>query len=147
MSIEANINEAIKFHQAGQLDKALTLYKNISQTSPNNQVVMALLSNIAQNYFQLAQILVQMGRVNGAIDSLKQVVAVINEIPDAHFMLGQLYIRSGNNQKAIEHLRLYLHMVPADTAGAVMLLAHIGDEDIPEKPPEVYLQQYYANFC
>lgn len=147
MSTVEDLVEAISLHQKGCLDKALVLYKNIISTEPKNQVVVALMSTIAQSHYQLAQLLMQMGRIEDSIESLNNVLSVRNDIPDAHFQLGQLYIRIAEKKKASEHLRNYLRLVPDDKAGAKMLLAHLGEEKIPENAPQVYLQQFYENYA
>lgn len=147
MSLEEMIEKAINYHQVDRLDKAVELYKSILQKVPNHQLVLHLLTNIAQGHYQLAQALMQMGRIKKAIKSLKHVNSIKTDIPDVHLMLGQLLIKSGENKQAAEQLRHYIRLVPDDKAGAIMLLAHIGEEKIPDKPSENYIQNFYGNYA
>jgi len=147
MHAERPIDKAIQYHLNGELEKALEIYNEIVQRMPNNQVVLELLSNMSQGYFQLAQSLIKMGRIKAAVKTLNKVLLITPGMANIHFMLGQLLIRIKDNKQAAEHLNIYLEMVPEDLAGANMLLAHLGEIKAPEKPSELFIKSFYDNYA
>jgi predicted TPR repeat methyltransferase len=147
MSFEDTINNAIAFQQNDQMDKALELYRSAEKKSPNNPIVLSLLSNIAQCHVNLANTLMRMGIFSQAIQSLQHALSIVPNIPDVHLELGKLFIRTDNVQQATAHFRHYLRLVPEDKAGAIMLLAYLGQEKIPSAHPKGFVKNYYDNFA
>ena len=147
MSFEDTINNAIVFQQNDQMDKALDLYRSAQKQSPNNPIVLSLLSNITQCHVNLANTLTRMGIISQAIKSLQHALSIVPNIPDVHLELGKLFIRTDDVQQATAHFRHYLRLVPEDKAGAIMLLAHLGQEQIPSAHPKGFVQNYYDNFA
>ena len=147
MSLEDTINNAIVFQQNDQMDKALDLYRYAQKQSPNNPIVLSLLSNIAQCHVNLANTLTRMGIISQAIQSLQHALSIVPNMPDVHIALGKLFIRTDDVQQATAHFRHYLRLVPEDKAGAIMLLAHLGQEKIPSTHPEGFVKNYYDNFA
>jgi len=147
MPTNQTIDDAIEYHQNGQLDKAIVIYRALLQEKQDNQLIPSLLSNIAQCYFQFAQILMQMGRNVDAIKTFENILTIRTDVPDVHFLLGKLFVASGNKPRAAECLRNYLNLDPDDKAGAIMFLAHIGEEEIPDKPALPYLKNFYDSYA
>ena len=148
MSAEnATIDQAIACHATGQLNEALKLYVQALQINPRNQVAADLISAILRTHFELALMLMKVGRNKEAILSFQRVLAIQPDESVVHAYLSRLFISCHDLQQATIHLHHYLRLVPEDPIGARMLLAYTGAEAIPERPAPSYIQRFYDNYA
>lgn len=124
MGYDLIFQQAINFHQNGELDKAEYIYRQILQTAPNKPEVLNLLGLIAQEknihneavnlfskairqaphnsimQFNLAFSLEAMGKKVEAIDAYRKTIQLDSKIKEAYNNIGKIYLSMNNNDIA-----------------------------------------------
>ena len=102
MTIPEAIATAVKYHQAGQLDRAEPIYREVLQADPNQADALHLLGLIAQ----------QNGQIETAIDYISRAIASNPNLPQAHFNLGNVLRRQGKAEEAAANYRRAVEIKP-----------------------------------
>ncbi len=100
--ITVAVNTAVQLHNAGRLDEAETLYKQILQVVPSHPIVLHYLGVIAY----------QSGRNEAAVDFIKQALVIQPDNPEAHQNLGSALKAQGKLEEAIQSYRKALDINP-----------------------------------
>lgn len=95
LSLEDAIQLGVTQHQAGHLDKAEQIYRQILKMDPNNADVNHLLGLIAY----------QVGQFEPSIELIKKAIAINPNQPDYHSNLGNALQKSGKLEDAITSYR------------------------------------------
>ena len=104
--MQAQFSQASQFHQAGQLDKAEPIYRELLAASPNHPVLLA----------RLAILLQQKGQPYEAIEMMAQAIELA---PDEHELVKQgiaIATQASRNDLAEEWLQLAIQKEPNDVA-------------------------------
>ncbi|WP_421654771.1 tetratricopeptide repeat protein [Leptothermofonsia sp. ETS-13] len=96
------LTTAMQHHQAGQLQEAEHLYRQVLQQQPNHPNALYLLGLIAH----------QMGNLDGAIALYQQAIASQPNFAEAHNNLGAAFQQQGNLAAAIAHYQATLRIKP-----------------------------------
>ena len=115
MSYETIFQQALKFHQNGQLDEAEKLYRQVLQIAPNNPQILNLLGIIAQSknlheqavsyfeqsllndsnnfevYFNLGWSLFELKKYAEAANAYHRVITLKPQTFQAYNALGKIY--------------------------------------------------------
>jgi len=84
------LNQAIKYHKAGEHQKAEYFYHFINKYNPRNADVLHLSSLVLYHY----------GWVDSAIYWLKRAIVLNNKRPQYYYNLGLLYLDKGDHGEA-----------------------------------------------
>jgi predicted O-linked N-acetylglucosamine transferase (SPINDLY family) len=106
MTIQQAIDAAIRHHQAGQLQQAEAIYRQILAVQPNHSDALHLLGVVAH----------QVGRNDVAIDLINKALAVSPQNSDALSNLGEAYKGLGKYDDAINCYRRSIAMRPNSAA-------------------------------
>jgi len=94
---------AVQHHQAGRLQAAEQLYRQILQVEPDHAGVLHLLGVVNA----------QLGKHQAGADYIRRAIALAPNWPDAHYNLGvALANRPGNMPEALQHLETALKLRP-----------------------------------
>ncbi len=96
------LTTAMQHHQAGQLQEAERLYRQVLQQQPNQPNASYLLGLIAH----------QVGNLDGAIALYQQAIASQPNFAEAHNNLGAAFQQQGNLAAAIAHYQATLRIKP-----------------------------------
>jgi protein O-GlcNAc transferase len=102
INIKQSFDLAVQHHQAGRLQEAQTLYRQILAQQPTHAGAMHLLGVIAQ----------QSGRPDIAIDLIRQAIARFPNFPDAFVNLGNILKSTGQFDQAIAAYRQAIALRP-----------------------------------
>ncbi len=91
---------AIQHHQAGRLQQAEALYRQILQANPNQPETLHLLGVIAH----------QVGRNDIAIDYINKAIAINPAVAEFHNNIGEAYRAREDLARAIDHFRRALSL-------------------------------------
>jgi predicted O-linked N-acetylglucosamine transferase (SPINDLY family) len=136
MTVQQVMEQAIQHHQAGRLQQAETIYRQVLGADPNypdalhflgvlahqmgkNEIALELIRRaVAQNpnqpgyYNNLGYVLTAMGRFKDAIAALKMKVLLQPDAADGHNNLGIAFCRDGDADAAIAEFKLALGLKP-----------------------------------
>ncbi len=96
------LNSAIQFHRAGELEQAESLYRAVLQREPHNANALHLLGVIAQ----------QCHRLDIALALLNEAVKHAPRFADAHNNLGMVHHDLGHHAEAITHYQTAIDLNP-----------------------------------
>ena len=102
-TIVETLNLALQHHEAGRLQEAEALYRQILQVQPDHPDALHLLGVIAH----------QVGRNEIAIDLLGQAIAVSPGAAEFHNHLAVVYQAQGRREEALVHFRQAMTLQPA----------------------------------
>ncbi len=102
-TIQQALQIAVQHHQAGQLQQAEILYRQILAQQPNHADALHLLGLIAH----------QIGRHDLAVDLIGRAIAIQPAYPDAHVNLGSALKSSGQLDEAIVAYRQAIALQPS----------------------------------
>ena len=100
MTLDDAMRLAIQHHQAGRLDKAEELYRQILAAAPNNPFVLHLLGVIA----------FQSGKLDASLDLIKKAISINPGQAYFHANLGNTLIRMGRTDDAMEAYKSALRL-------------------------------------
>jgi len=100
--IEAELKQAIQFHQSGQLDKAQKIYEQIIEIDPAHSDALHLLGFIAH----------QMGRNNQAEDLITKAIRILPGYPFYYNSLGLVFKEKGKLKEAMTCYSKALELKP-----------------------------------
>jgi Flp pilus assembly protein TadD/2-polyprenyl-3-methyl-5-hydroxy-6-metoxy-1,4-benzoquinol methylase len=149
-SLDARIvlTEAVRLHQAGQLDQAAALYRNVLATRPDNADALHLLGMVALQqgqartaaelihkaialndretsyHFHLALALQTLNDMPGAVTSYRRALALKPNDPDIYNNLGNALAAQDRLEEAVAAFRRALTLAPAN-ALALNNLGHV----------------------
>ena len=101
-SIAESLNIALQHHQAGRLQEAEAIYRQILQVHPNHPGAHHLLGMIAY----------QVGRYDVAVEYVKRAIALNPAVAEFHNNLGTVYLDQGLSDQALVHLNKALQLQP-----------------------------------
>ncbi|MFC4161791.1 glycosyltransferase [Chitinimonas lacunae] len=102
VSLQQAFAIALKHHQAGQLNEAEHLYRQILQAAPQHADARHLLGVIAY----------QAGQPRAAVELIRQALAIAPDTPDYYVNLGEALRSSGDAEAALDAYRSALHHQP-----------------------------------
>jgi protein O-GlcNAc transferase len=102
MTIDEIFQKAIKYHQAGDLQQAENIYKEILIAEPNNFYALHYLGIL--NY--------QLKNYEFAIDYIKKALQINPTVADAYYNLGNIYKDCGQLDEAIINFQKSLELNP-----------------------------------
>lgn len=102
MSLDDAMKLAIQEHQAGHLDKAEEIYRQILAAAPDNPFVLHLLGVVA----------FQSGKLQPAYDLIKKAISVNPGVADFHSNLGNTLIKMSRADEAISAYKEALKLNP-----------------------------------
>ncbi len=91
MSLDDAMKIAIQEHQAGHLEKAEEIYRQILAAAPDNPFVLHLLGVVA----------FQTGKLDASLELIKKAISINSGQADFHANLGNTLIRMGRVEEAI----------------------------------------------
>ena len=154
MSYNYLFEQAIKLHEAGRLNEAEQIYRQILEATPENPDVLNLLGLIAQSknihteaislfakalrqtpqyapyLFNLGVSYEAIGKYHEALEAYTKVVQLAPEIKETYFKLGTIYKIMGNQPTAINY---YNQALEKDKDYIDALVAKALLSDIPEQ--------------
>lgn len=92
---------ALVFH-AGRYEEAITMYRELIESTPNNPLLRV----------NLAGALGAMGRLDEALEELNAALAMDGLLPEAYHNRGRIYEKTGMRDEAIEQYRFVLRFAP-----------------------------------
>jgi tetratricopeptide (TPR) repeat protein len=98
------INEAVAFHQKGDIDNAERLYRAALKQAPRHPDVLHLLGLIHEQRGELAK----------GIAMVRQALAEQSAFPDAHFNLARMLMAGGDMQGAKTHYERAIALKPGN---------------------------------
>lgn len=101
-SIAEVLAQALQYHQAGNLQPAEQLYRQILQVDPRNADALHLLGELAY----------RAGQHDQAIDLMNQAISLNPNVFAFHCNLGVVYQAVGRLDEAANHLQRALHLTP-----------------------------------
>ncbi len=116
------LNEAVKLHQAGNLQQAEQLYRQVLRVDPRQPDALNLLGVLAN----------QVGKPEAGIELIAQAVALKPAEPEFHNNLAAAHKAAGNVAEAITHYRETLRLKPTSVSAHVYLsdaLMEQGNQD------------------
>ncbi|MGD0461137.1 MAG: tetratricopeptide repeat protein [Tepidisphaeraceae bacterium] len=143
---EQALQSAMRLHQAGQLDQAEALYREILTREPRH----------ADSLHLLGMILIQRGQHGAAIELIRQAIALKPSVAAYYANLGWALTQSGQVTEAATCLRKVVALQPSNAAAfdhLGRLLRHLGqiDEAIAASSAAVRLRpdigQYHLNLA
>jgi predicted O-linked N-acetylglucosamine transferase (SPINDLY family) len=111
-TLAQSLDLAVKCHQAGDLQQAEQLYRQILQVDPNHADAIRLLGLIA----------LQLGQTDSAVDYIRQALRLKPDFAEAHNLLAIALRQQGKLDEAVSSWRQALSFKP-DYAEAYNLLA------------------------
>ena len=102
-TIAEALSLALQHHQAGRLQDAEALYRQILQAEPNQPDALHLLGLIAH----------QVGRPEVAIDLISKAIAINPAVAALHNHIALAYQAQGRLEEALDHLRQAITLKPA----------------------------------
>jgi tetratricopeptide (TPR) repeat protein len=132
----SDIDQALAHHQAGRLQQAEAIYRQILQTQPDDADALHLLGVIAHQvgdharaialiqqavarrpnepafHSNLGEALRASGQLEAAVNAFRKALALKPEFADAHGNLGAALIALGRNDEAIESLQVATRINP-----------------------------------
>lgn len=96
------LGQAVRLHQAGQLESAAALYRNVLDTDPQNPDALHLLGMVA----------LQQGQAKAAAELIRKAIAVHNREASYHFSLGAALQSLNDMQGAVAEYRRALALKP-----------------------------------
>ena len=111
--LQAELNEAVAFHQMGQVDEAEKRYLRLLQKAPDIPVI----------HNNLGLVLLAQKRVDEAIERLSQALKLDPQYPDACSNLGNAYRHAGRFEESIASFKQALEINP----GFVQALGNLGN--------------------
>ncbi len=101
-STQKKLEQAVKFHQAGNLQEAEFSYRQILQAHPQDVNALHLLGVLCH----------QSGRNDLAIDYIGKAIRLCASFPEAHCNMGSILRAEGRLDEAVASLKKCLHMQP-----------------------------------
>lgn len=101
-TLQQTFDQAVQFHQAGQLDEAIAAYRSAISLDPN----------FAPAYAHLGFALADAGQLNEAIPSCFRAVALQRNLPEAHNALGHALRLAGQLDPALAAFRQAIAFKP-----------------------------------
>jgi Flp pilus assembly protein TadD/2-polyprenyl-3-methyl-5-hydroxy-6-metoxy-1,4-benzoquinol methylase len=138
LDIRSVLTEAVRLHQAGQLEQAATLYRNVLTADPNSADALHLLGMIALQqgqaktaaelirkaialhdreaayHFHLALALQTMEDMEGAVAGYRRALTLKPNDPDAHNNMGNALAAQGKLEDAVAAFRRALTLQPGN---------------------------------
>ena len=163
MSYNYLFEQAIKLHEAGRLNEAEQIYRQILEVTPENPDVLNLLGLIAQSknihteaislfakalrqtpqyapyLFNLGVSYEAIGKYHEALEAYTKVVQLAPAIKETYFKLGTIYKIMGNQPTAINY---YNQALEKDKDYIDALVAKALLSDIPEQTLQSLCQKY-----
>jgi tetratricopeptide (TPR) repeat protein len=101
-AIQQNFDLAVRHHQAGRLQEAEQLYRQVLAQDPRNADALHYLGVIAY----------QVGKIDLAVDLIRQAIAIKPDFPEAFSNLGNALIDQGQFDAAIAACRQAIRLNP-----------------------------------
>ena len=101
--LQAEFEEAMRYHQLGQVDEAETRYRKLIKKAPKTPVL----------HNNLGLVLQAQHRVDEAVKQLERAVKLDRQYVDAYSNLGNAYRRAGKFDAAIKSFERALKLNPA----------------------------------
>jgi tetratricopeptide (TPR) repeat protein len=105
-SLEAEFNNAVRFHQAGQIDKAEASYRTILKKAPEQPDVLHLLGLIMH----------QKGKHETALKNVKKAIGLNPKNPQYNYNCAEIYKALKKNENAIKYYKKAISLNPNYTA-------------------------------
>ena len=122
------LTTALRYHQAGQLTQAETLYRQILQQQPRH----------AETWHFLGVATYQAGRIKDAIACYQRALTLKPNFPDAHTNLGNAWMAQGDLKEAIHQYQRAVRLNPQDPD----IHNNLGNAWIQQGNIEAAIQQY-----
>ena len=167
MIFNQKLNEAIQFHQQGQLSQAEPLYRALLNMQPNNlHVLQALSVLLAQNkdfqaalqlmsksieidannadlFYNRGKMFQDLGQPNDALNDYQRTLALRPNYPDCHNNLGIILLALGRIEEALLCFKNTLALTPTHL-NALLNLANTLQEQVQHQEALVYYQKLLA---
>jgi len=101
-TIKSELERAIQYHNAGQLQRAAEIYTKILETNPNHSMALHLLGVVAD----------QSGETSKAIDLIQRALRTNPNDPVCYLNLGLAFQNSGEPKEAISYYQKALQLRP-----------------------------------
>ena len=97
---QAHNNLAVLYRKAGDLEKAISLYRTAAKLIPTESRI----------FWGLAQTLEASGNVTAALQAYKKAIVLRKDFAQAHFSLGNLLYDLGRFEKALHHFQQFVEL-------------------------------------
>jgi predicted TPR repeat methyltransferase len=121
------------FQQRGQLEEAVQHYRRALAIAPNH----------VKARIDLGWVLAEQVKLAEARAEAETAARLAHQPNFPHYLLGVLFARCGLAEAARIQFNLSLKDDPEDRRGARLCLAALGFEPMPERAPDVVLDQFY----
>jgi len=102
VNIPKIIQQAIQYHEAGNLQQAETLYRKILAKHPDHPNTLYLLGTLAH----------QVGHHQSAIKLIKKAIIINSDDPNFYYNLGLVYVALNRPHDAIQNISMALQLKP-----------------------------------
>lgn len=163
MQLQQALQLAVGHHQAGRLDQAEAVYRQILQTNPNlpqalnllgvlfhqrgqnNQAIELLdraitLNPAADYYSNRGAVLRALKRIDEAISSFQAAIRIKPDYVDAHFNLASAMLSQMRVDEAIAGFRRVLQLQPQSARAYVQLGDALWQRNLPDEAIDAYRQ-------
>lgn len=107
--------------------------------------LIATLPDDASLYSRLAWANWKAERYDEAKVAAKDALWRNSKLPYPNYLLGWIAQKRDETEAAIGHYKRYLELDPADAEGAGLALSRLGAAPVPDRAPDNYMKQIYAN--
>ena len=130
---EAYCNLGIMQKELGKFEEAEINYKKAIEIKPN----------FADAYNNLGTIQKDLGRLDEAEINYKKAIEIKPNFAEAYLNAGRIFKELGQITNAVKYFEQALKINPEDHLGVNLELASLGKKNIPNKTPQIYMQDFY----
>ena len=130
---EAYSNLGIMQKELGKFEEAEINYKKAIEIKPN----------FADAYNNLGTIQKDLGRLDEAEINYKKAIEIKPNFAEAYLNAGRIFKELGQITNAVRYFEQALKINPEDHLGVNLELASLGKKNIPNKTPQIYMQDFY----
>lgn len=129
------INQALALHSQGRFDDAISLYRQILQSQPDNTTVAA----------NLASALVRTGRLEEGLNLYRELIRRDSQQPELWFNYANALSRAGQSSDAQQAFKQAIEIQPNFFPAALNLANLVRDQAKPKEATELYRKAIALN--
>jgi len=133
--LDAHLDLAALLYDMGRAEEALPLLAKAAELAPADPEIM----------IRTGTMLASLERFAEASKPAEAAAAMPGPPSAADYRLASLFVTLGNAERARAHLDRYLEADPGDALGAHLLLAELGERNLPDRAPDNWLRSHYAH--
>ena len=167
LTIDQVLQQAVDAHKEGRLDEAEINYRKAIELNPKNasthynlgvnlqirgrsneaeasyKKAIEIKPNFTEAYNNLANLIKNFGRLDEAEINYKKAIEIKPNFAEAYLNAGRIFKELGQITNAVKYFEQALKINPEDHLGVNLELASLGKKNIPNKTPQIYMQDFY----